>query len=169
MAITFTDFTTYGEVRAVCGVSIKEVSDTELGLEIHTNALELALDAVTLPDEAPGPGPLKTTFTTIGAIAEGSRTTAQQKLYNLTRLYSTYAVAAIVARAMAMLAPKTVTDSKASLTRFSSQETWISVAENIIEAVKGYKYDIENINETSVTSPDYFVAVAPDTDRVLNE
>lgn len=162
-----TTFTTYAEVRAVCGVSSKEVSDSLLQLSIYANELELALDSVTLPDDAPGPGALKTVFAALPIEAE--RTDKEQQLYNLTRLYATYSVAEIVARTLSTMIPKTISDSKATLTRFSSEATFQDTIKSITAAKKNYKDAIENINATAVDVPDYLVRISPEIDRITGE
>lgn len=162
-----TTYTSYAEIRAVLSLSAKEMSDTELGLEIYANALELSLYSVTLPDETPGPGPLPTAFAALDADA-ANRTLVEQKLYNLTRLYATYVVARVVAKTLSMAA-KTISDSKALLGRFASESSYLMIDKHIAQAVGGYKHALENINVVDVVVPDYFFGVAPIVDRVTGE
>lgn len=162
-----TDFTTYADVRALCGVSEKEIEDTELALGIYSNALELALDSVTLPDEAPGPGILKEVFVTISAL--DTKTAAQEKLLLLTKMFAAYVVAGQLAKSLPMTAAKAISDSEASLTRFSSEATFKIVMDNVTAGQKMYKQQIEDINLEAVEAPDLLTVVSPETDRVTGE
>lgn len=159
-------YTSYNEVRTTVGLSIKELTDVILAEEIYANALELALGDVDLPDEAPGPGPLATRYVEVEAIDEATRTVKEQKLYNLTRMFSTYAVALEVVVSLSMRAPKTISDSKSSLVRFSPEATYIIVIDEIKGKLDDLKSKLENINETTVTSLSYMRKVEPDFDPV---
>lgn len=161
-----TDYTTYAEIRSTCGLSSDELPDSVLANELYINVLDLALADVELPTEEPGPGPLADRFLVIKAIAEASRTTAQQKLYNLTRLFSTYAVALEVVVSLSMRAPKSVSDSKASLVRFSPESTYELVIDAIRKKLDDLKGMIEGINATTVTTLPYLNVVNPATDPV---
>lgn len=165
--MNITDYTSYNEIRATTGLSSDEVPDTELAMEIYANTLELALNDVDLTDDAPGPGPLTTRFITIAAIAEGSRTTLEQQLYNLTRLFSTYSVALEVVVSLSMKAPKTQTDSKASLVRFSPESAYKDVIARIERLVGDIKTKIEDIGESTTTVDiPLLTVVEPATDVV---
>ena len=164
--MVITDYTSYAEVRSTCGLSTDELPDSELALEMYANSLALALDDVSVPDDAPGPGPLSTRYLEIEAISEGSRTAKEQKLYNLTRLFSTYAVALEVVTALAMKAPKSVSDSKASLVRFSPESVYRDAIDRITEKFDDVKSRIENINSDTITAFNFLKVVNPATDRV---
>jgi len=160
------DYTSYNEVRSTCGLSSDELPDTLLAEEIYANTLELSLNDVAVPDEAPGPGPLSTRYLEIALIAELSRTVKEQKLYNLTRIFSTYAVAYEVVVSLSMRAPKTISDSKASLVRFSPESTYELVIEAIRAKLDDTKTKIESINESAVSSMSYMGVVSPSVDRI---
>jgi hypothetical protein len=161
-----TDYTSYAEVRSTCGLSVDELPDSEIALEMYANALELSLNDVSVPTEAPGPGPLSSRYLVIAAIVEASRTAKEQQLYNLTRLFSTYAVALEIVTALAMKAPKSISDSKASLVRFSPESVYKDAIERITQKLDDVKNKIENINSNSITSFDFLKAIKPATDRV---
>lgn len=161
-----TDYTSYAEVRSVIGLSTDELTDTQLALEVYANSLELYLGTVTLPTEAPGPGPLSTRFLEIKGTAVGERTTKEQLLYALTRLLSTYVVASEVAISLSMTAPKMISDSKVSLTRFAPEATFRDVATAIRYRVSELKGRIEDINITTAASLPYMTAVVPSFDVV---
>lgn len=164
-----TNYTSYDEIRSTVGLSAKELPDTELALEIYGNALYLAMSEVTLPTEAPGPGPLYMRYIEIRDLAESSRTTAEQKLYVMTRMYCTYVVANEVAISLSMKAPKTITDSKAALSRFSPESTFLELQKKLAAMVASLKTRIEEINETSVSSIALMGVASPDTDVVTDE
>ena len=161
-----TDYTSYAEIRTTCGVSEKELPDTELALELYNNVLELALAEVALPDEEPGPGPLDTRYLAIKALPE--KTALQKKLYNLTRMFATYTVSLEVCTSLSMKAPKSIGDGKASLVRFSPEATFQDVIEAITKKLDEVRYRIENINASAVVSLPTMLAVKPAYDPVTN-
>lgn len=105
------DYTSYAEVRAALGVNVEEAGDEVLGLAMYGNHL-----AMELYDVSPG---LPNTYEDIQAVAPESRTAVQKRAYASIRLFSTYAVARHLGTTLAMMAPKSVTDGKAAMTRFS--------------------------------------------------
>jgi hypothetical protein len=161
-----TDYTSYAEVRSVCGLSTDELSDTELALSIYANVLDLAMADVTLPTEAPGPGPLASRFIVIEAIGEAIRTTAQQKLFNLARVFCTCTVALQAVMALSMRAPKTISDSKASLVRFSPESVYKDVIDRLEKTVGETKGKMENIITTTTDVLPLFTVVEPSTDAI---
>lgn len=161
-----TDYTSYDEVRSACGLSTDDLPDETLALEMYDNALDLRLGDVTLPDDPPGPGDLATRFAEIKALDESARTTLEQKLYNLTRLYATYAVAVEVATSLSMRAAKSISDSKTTLVRFSPESTYEIVIDKLNDLMSTTRESIENIVDSSVDVSEYVVVVSPDTDPV---
>ncbi len=161
-----TNYTTYDEVRATCGLSAKELTDAELAMEIYGNVLSLALDGIDLPTEAPGPGPLDTRFLEVEAIAEGSRTASEQKLYDLTRVFATYTVALEAVVSLSMKAPKAISDSKATLTRFSPESVYKDVIARIEKVLGDVSGRIENIAETTVDPLPMSRVLSPTIDPV---
>jgi hypothetical protein len=161
-----TDYTTYDEVRSVCGLSTDELTDTELALTIYANVLDLAMADVTLPTAEPGPGPLTTRFIALNIIAETARTTAQQKLFNLTRVFCTCTVALQAVMALSMRAPKTISDSKASLVRFSPESVYKDVIDRLEKTVGEAKGKMENIATTTLDVLPLLTVVEPSTDAI---
>lgn len=153
------DYTSYDEVRATVGLSSDELPDSTLALEIYANALELELDSVTMNAGVP----LKTMFTSLTTSA------ADQYIYNLTRMFATYAVAIEVATSLSMRAPKTISDSKVSITRFSPEATWQDVIEALSLKFKSMKTRLEAIGATATAVPDYIFRIVPDYDPVTGE
>lgn len=160
---------TYDEVRLTAGLASDELSDTLLAAPLYANALSLAMGAVTLPTEAPGPGPLKACFDAIALLAENARTTAQQKLYDLAHLYFVYAVAEEVCNSLSTKIPKVKADGKASLTRFSSEATFKDTVARVREIRASLKYSLENINSTASFVPTLCGIINPEVDVVTGE
>jgi len=160
-------YTSYAEIRATCGLSLKELPDSELSLEIYQNILALELGNIDLPTETPGPGPLSTRFLEIEAISpDSARTTLEQKLYDLTRVFCTYVVALEVVVSLSIKAPKTISDSKASLVRFSPESVYKDVITRIEKVLGEVRGKIENIAETNVDSLPLLTAIPPSIDPI---
>lgn len=166
MTVDVTDFTSYDEVRIIIGLSKDELPDATLALELFANSLEQALDSVTLPTVAPGPGPLKTAFL---AIPVSGRTAAQQSLYNMTRLYSAYVCAHTLCVSLPMHTAKIIADGKRSLTRFSPEAVFKDTVTAITAKVAELRSSIENINTTEVESLIYLTAVKPAVDITVGD
>jgi len=103
------DFTTYDDVRSVLGVSIEELPDETLALDLYYQSLLLQLDDISAS--------VATNYASISAIAPGSRTTTQKSFYAVTRLFSTYAIATTSLSALTLFAPRQITDGKAAIDR----------------------------------------------------
>lgn len=152
------DYTSYDEVRSVSGMSIDELPDTELALLLYANALELELDGLTIATTALNP--IKTVFFTLDQDTDSTA-------YNLTRMFSTYTVALEVYVSLSMKAPKTLSDSKVTIGRFSPESTF----KDAIQAVKDKLSQIRDsligigAEETDTTLP-YLTAIKPDYDPV---
>lgn len=112
--MNLTHYTTNDEVRAVIGVSEEEITDSDLALAIWSTVLELKLAEVS--------DLLISTYDDVAAIAEGSRSSNQQKFYLLTRMYSAYAVGEELLATQPMFSFKRVTDGKAEAERFDKWE-----------------------------------------------
>jgi len=168
MAIT--DYTSYAEVRSACGLSTDDLPDETLALEMYSNVLDIKLGEVVLPDTPPGPGDLPTRFAEIKALPESSRSALEQKLYNLTRLYATYAVAVEVAVSLSMRAAKSISDSKTTLVRFSPESTYELVIDKLNDLLSAAKEGIENIADPGADisgySSEYLSVVSPERDIV---
>lgn len=156
--LDITDYTSYAEVRSTVGMSEDTLPDSVLALEVYANTLELALDSVTIAEAALNP--IKTKFLDLDSTTDSTP-------YNLTRLFSTYTVALEVAVSLSMRAPKTLSDSKVVLTRFSPEATWQDVITAVKEKLGQIKDDLESIGATTtkVANP-YINAVKPAYDPV---
>ena len=104
-------FTSADQVRSVLGVSDEEIADTTLDLLVYEQNLKFHLDSVDAT--------ARTQFQTVDDIVLAARTATQQKLWEATMLFSTYVVAVQVGKSMSLSTPKSITDGKAAVTRFS--------------------------------------------------
>lgn len=104
-------YTAPDQVRAALGVSDEEISDSTLALEVYeTGLLE---DLYEVAANLPG------TFDQVSAIVEEEQTDVQKRFIKLTRLFATYSVAKQAGAGLALFAPKTVGDGKATMSRHS--------------------------------------------------
>jgi len=144
----------YGTVRSAVGMSADELPDEELKLSSYASTLELELDGLTLPDAANNP--IKTVFKTLDPDTDST-------VYNLTHLFSVYTVALEACQSLSMKAPKSLSDSKASYGRFSSEKTFLLTLQNIKARLGKLKFELEGT--TSEALP-LMTAVSPSVDPV---
>lgn len=162
-----TDYMSYGEVRAICGVSENETPDSVLGLDLYEERMILEALQVVVPDDIDSSGSdLLTAYASLPE--EASRTTLQKKFALLTLLFLRYSVAAELINSASMSFPKTVSDGKAVLTRFSSEATFRDTINAILRNKAWLKASIEALPDTAVVSV-AFRAVPPNIDVVTNE
>lgn len=109
MAIT--TYTSYDTIRALFGVTGREMKDATLALDIYETQFLLELSAVD-SDE----GSVKVQYDTIAAMQAG-RSADQQRFYDIVRLYAAYSVARQILGSDDNAIPLTITDGKASLER----------------------------------------------------
>ena len=107
--MALSDFTSFEDVRAALGVTEDELSDTTLDLRLYEYTLKADLERVDAN--------LVGNYT--AALALPNPNTAQIRLVESTKVFSTYAVARHLLAALPMFAFKEVTDGKASDTRFA--------------------------------------------------
>lgn len=156
--LDITDYTSYAEVRSTVGMSTDTLPDSILELEIYANTLELAFDSLTIAETSLNP--IKTVFLTLDPNTDSTA-------YSLTRLFATYTVALEVAVSLSMRAPKTLSDSKVTLGRFSPEATWQDVIEAIKAKLGQIKDDLEDIGSTvEDETTQLFNVVKPDYDPV---
>lgn len=117
-----TDFTTYDEVRAVLGVAEDELEDVTLSMPLYERLLGLDLEDV-------GAG-ITTEYLSVKAIAEGSRTTAQQNFFRLAQLFSSYAVAKHLLVSLPYFSEFRIKDGRAEMQR--QQDPFELTADGVI-------------------------------------
>jgi hypothetical protein len=102
-----TNLVTTDSVRAVLGVSAKELPDTVLGSQVYSTRLRE--DLIDMHPQ------IISDFAAIGALA--SPTSDQQRFLDLMETYAAYNVAKQCLDALPMFSPLTIKDEKAELTR----------------------------------------------------
>lgn len=112
------NYTSFDEVRAVLGVSIDELSDATLSLNLYVFNLALELDEVDL-----GVASYYAPFITVPAVKK-----TDIRFSQCVSLFSAYAVARQACAALPMFGPKEQTDGKSSLVRFANDPYKITIA-----------------------------------------
>lgn len=107
------DYTTYDEVRAALGVSDDELADETLELPVYSTGVEEDLYVVSRT--------LTETYRGIEGKEEDDRSAAEARVYRLVRSFSTYSAARQIGTALPMFSPKSLSDGKASMSRFSGE------------------------------------------------
>ena len=102
-------YTTYDEVRAVLGVSDEELADVTLELPLYEQQLVLELESVY--DSLPS------MYIAIRTLDPASRTTKEQKLFDIVQVFSAYATGKILLVSAPRFAPKRITDGRAEVER----------------------------------------------------
>lgn len=145
------DFTTYDDIRAALGVSSDDLEDGTISLAVYEVNLKSELRDVSAS--------LATDYATVKA--KSSRTDVEQWFFEVTRLFSTYVVAKHLSSSLPMFAPKTHSDGKAEVTRFTDNPY-----KETVKAVKAL-YD-QNRTRLQAAYADYKATSAPSkVDRVF--
>lgn len=111
-----TDYTSYAEVRAVLGVSPKELPDATLALPIYETMLRDELDSIS-SSIVQFASDLNDQYDTIALIAPASRTAAQNKLYSTYQVYATFQVSYTLLTSLPYFGLKSVNDGRAEMQR----------------------------------------------------
>lgn len=158
--MSITAYTTYDDVRAVLGVSAKDLSDETLSLAWYSDVLDEELDKVS--------STLAQAFST--ASSETTPSVAQQRLMRSVRIFASVAVANSATAALRMFAPQQVTDGKAAMTRFSDpvKELAKEIATKLQSARDAVAAALVAVETTSLTSTPrvWFSVVSPTSDPV---
>lgn len=110
MAI-LTDYTTYDTVRAVLGVAEEELEDATLGLPMYLQQLQMSMEGIhteVIPQ-----------YAAIRALDPASRTSVQQRFFDVVQVYSAYAISMTLLSSARLFAPQSVTDGRAQQQRFA--------------------------------------------------
>jgi hypothetical protein len=100
-----TDYTTYDEVRAVLGLSTKDLEDATLSLSIYERNLTMEL--------AEADPNVKSQYLAITLIPENTRTAAQQTFFEVTQVFAAYSVSRQLLTSLPYFALQRVTDGRA--------------------------------------------------------
>jgi hypothetical protein len=158
----------FDEVRATLGISAKELPDTVLELDMYGEflfqelmAIEGALDPDTTERN------LIEHYDYIKALA--SPTDAQALLKSYIRMFALYTVAANVADTISLMAPKTISDGKALITRFSSEKTFDAVRQEVLGRKYDLKVKIKTLLGITITDKTYLGVIPPAIDVITDE
>lgn len=162
--MTLTEFTSYADVRAAVGLEDDELEDSTLALEVYSIGLREELNSIS--DQ----------LITLYQDSKGKdvRSTQEARLYDLTRLFSTYAVAKQVGATLGMIGPRTISDGKSSMSRFSGTP-YKDTLEKIAEQYELYRRRLEAVIDELTASPSepfsqaLFMAVGSGYDPVTGE
>lgn len=120
-----TEYSSYGAVRAVLGVSPREIEDTVIDLPMYeVLLLEDFLD-------------MSSTMAADYATAKNavSPTAIETRFVRILQTYASYQVASTLLGSVSMFAPKDITDGKASLARVA--DPYAALKENVAQSL-GY-------------------------------
>lgn len=104
-----TTYTTYDEVRAALGVSKTELADSVLSLTQWDLLVTLGLEDVNAG--------IPTLYDTVALLPTISRSTSEQRFYDLTRLYACYELALNLLVSLPLFSVKSLTDGRAEFDR----------------------------------------------------
>lgn len=107
-----TTYTPYDAIRAVLGVSAKELKDETLGLLIWETQFLLEMS-----DVDGGVGQVMSLYTALPATGKSVN---QQQLYDLVNMLATYSVARQMLTPASLSFAQKITDGKAAVERFSA-------------------------------------------------
>lgn len=162
MSLPLSAFTSAMEVRALLGVSSKELKDAQLELPIYRELLSLDFSDLDSSLESDAE-------TFIGAP---SKTPEQSKVVSLASVYAAYCVALHIFPTLEQLAPQKITDGKAEVQR---QTQDLQVLKQGLEAgkqriqtrlVEAYKLINVNATETTLIIPTFILGSLPPSDPV---
>lgn len=166
--IALTEYTSYAEVRAVLGVSVYELPDDTLALDMFSRGLQSRLRAVTGTFGATT-GSLITIFDVL--FAEASPTDDEEDMMFLIQQYALYVVAEACLTGLSLFALKTESDGKTTQSRFSAEATFKDVAMAVRQQLNSLSAQLdESLTGTAATSALPLLSRAePDIDRVTGE
>lgn len=143
-------FTSLSNVRALLGVSYKELADDVIDAGIFEVSLKAALRGGT-PD-------LLALFETINAKASNTRTAAEVVYLEAMQIYAAYAVAQMLVPSLPQFLYKSETDSKAGFVRqdFSFAEVAAGIERGLASAMDRLLKAAEAATATPATEVVYF-------------
>jgi hypothetical protein len=104
--------TTFADIRAVLGVSIEELSDPTLSLDVFALNLEVEMRDLGVS--------VVSDYLAVLAKPALQRTEQEQWFFTTTKLFGTYAVAKHLLGSLPLFSPREITDGKAAFTRYAA-------------------------------------------------
>jgi len=149
--MALTDYTTSDDVRATLGVSRTELPNTSIETSNNELIVVLALEDVSTD--------IPTEFATVSALPSGSRTTAQQRFYDLVKLFSAYALSKSLLTSLPMFGVQRLTDGKAEFQR--QADTFNDLKDGIDSALNALRYRLGAAYQTLFPGESVAVRVTP--------
>ena len=131
--MALTPFTSNDDVRGLLGVSDEEMADAVLDLAVYSQGLLRELRKIDIG--------LPALFTTVDAIPALDRTPEQGALHEAVQFFSTHAAALQAGAPLGLIAPKRLTDDKASFERFFGEASLHPNASLITGVICGYRVE----------------------------
>lgn len=107
-------YTTYDAIRAILGVSPKEIKDATLALDLFEQQFLLEMS-----DVDSGAGAVMVQYNIVKALTSG-RTADQQRFFDIVNMMAAYSAAKQVLTGAPLAVPQKITDGKASIQRFDT-------------------------------------------------
>jgi hypothetical protein len=122
-----TDYTSYDAVRAILGVSPKEIKDTALALPQWESQFLLEMG-----DVDSGVGAVMTEYAVVKAKAPNTRSTNEQRFFDIVNILAGYSTARQLLTGLPLAIPQEITDGKAAVHRFDAKN-FEKVRDGVIE------------------------------------
>lgn len=148
------------------GVSIYELPDATLALEMFNRALQTRLRSMTGTFGATA-GSLITIFDALSAIE--NPTDDEEDFLFLIKQYATYIVAEACLTGLSLFALKTESDGKTTQTRFSAEATFKDVAMQVRQQLNSLAAQLDEELTGAVITLPLLSRTDPDIDRVTGE
>lgn len=156
------DYTTYDDIRAALGVSSDEIEDATLSLSVYEFGLLAELEEI---DPT-----LHEAFTTVAEVC--GRTEEEERFFQATSLFATYAVALQATAALPLFSPKDISDGKATVSRYADSP-YKEVIKRVEQQYSRCKSRLEKAFATynsagapSITSRTFFSVSVLDSDPI---
>lgn len=148
-----TDFTSYDEIRAVLGVSPKEVSDSTLALPLYARTLVFELTDMA--------SDMDTVYLAISALPSVDRSTVQQRFYDVVQLYSAYSTSQQLLSSLPLFSPKRITDGRAEFDRQADpfEDVKVGVVEGLHQARRRLLTLYSTVTSVTISSPNIVAPV----------
>ena len=145
--MALTPFTSNDDVRGLLGVSDEEMADAVLDLAVYSQGLLRELRKIDIG--------LPALFTTVDAIPALDRTPEQGALHEAVQFFSTHAAALQAGAPLGLIAPKRLTDDKASFERFADspyRDVLARLSNSMADARRAVEEALAALNNTTVVA-----------------